>query len=35
MSGEPKTGDVRLKNDVMKWFCEEVGSVDDTRSMVN
>ena len=34
MSGEPETGDVRLKNDTMKRFCEKVGGVNNTRSMI-
>ena len=34
MSVKPETGDVRLKCEAWKRFSEEIGSVDDTGSVV-
>jgi hypothetical protein len=35
MSGEPETGNVRLKYETMKRFCKKVGSVDNARSVID
>jgi hypothetical protein len=35
MSGKPKTGNVRLKCDMRKGFCKEIGSVHDTGSVID